>query len=577
MLEFSRIRFKNILSFGNNWTTIDFASKNSILIQGNNGTGKSAAILDSVCWVLFGKPFRKVSKSNLVNYKNRKEMVVEVWFKSDLGAEYHIVRGLNPQVFEIYKDDVLINQDSAIRDYQEYLEKQILKIDYQAFTQIVILGKATYVAFLRLGLSDRRKFIENVLNLNIFGGMNEVTKSRIAETKNLLQAIKIELSLLKQKIEMTKKHIEDFEQEAIRQKIEHDRFIDSQIQDIQNQITEIESSIEGKRGQIVEVEGDLTSLNKKLETCYDLQSKMSAKINEIRRRIKFFSDNEVCPTCENALDAIIKQSKISQFDQKEQELVVAQQQLTEKTESIGECVRSIQQKVENNRKLNQEIQILEHAIQQKLTMIANAERGRNLPTRVGDDKIQEKKDDLVRLEDERESKNEDRNRLNVQLDCLEFIVSMLKDTGIKSSIIKTHIPRIETIMNGYLRSLGLFVKFELNENFEETLLGRGINELTYNGYSEGEKLRIDLAMMMTWREVSRLQNNLAVNFLVFDEILDASLDENGAESLIDLFKELVRGGTKVIVISHSSEKWESGFNEIMVVERKGGFSTISQK
>lgn len=504
-------------------------------------------------------------------------MIVEVWFTSNLGSEYRIVRGLNPQIFEIYKDGDLINQDSAIKDYQEYLEKQILKIDFQSFTQIVILGKATYTAFLRLGLADRRKFIENVLNLNIFGGMNEITKLRISEVKNQLQVIKIELKLLKQNIELTKKHIEDFEQEALRQKIEQGKFIDNQIEDIQKQIAEIDNEIRVKTEQQVEVSDGLDMLSKKLETYYDLQSRMSAKINEIRKKIKFFSNNAVCPTCENSLDDSIKQSKIMQFNQKEQELITAQQQLTEKIESIVECVKGIQSQLENNRGIQQSIQLLEHSIQQKLTMITNIEKGRNISSQVGDDKIQEQKDHLVQLEETRETKNDERSSLNANLDCYEFIISMLKDTGIKSTIIKTHIPRIEKIMNRYLRSLGLFVKFELNENFEETLLGRGINELNYNSYSEGEKLRIDLAMMMTWREISRLQNNLAVNFIVFDEILDASLDENGAESLIELFKELGRAGTKVIVISHSSEKWESGFNEIMIVDKKDGFSVISQK
>lgn len=504
-------------------------------------------------------------------------MVVEVWFKSSLDSEYRIVRGLNPSVFEIYKDGTLINQNAAIRDYQEYLEKQILKIDYQAFTQIVILGKATYIAFLRLGLSDRRRFIEDVLNLNIFGSMNEVTKSRLSESKNRMQVVKIDLGLLKQKIDLTKKHIEAFEQETLRQKIENNRYIDSQIEDIQNQIADHEKEIEEKSEQIVEIACDLDHLNKKLETCYNLQSKMGAKINDIRKRIKFFSDNAVCPTCENVLDENIKKSKIYQFDQKEQDLVIAQQQLTEKTEATVECVRSIQKQVESNRNITQSIQILEHTIQQKLTMITNIEKGRNINVQVGDEKIQEQKDELLRLENDKDAKDDERNVLNAQIECYEFIISMLKDTGIKSSIIKTHIPRIKTIMNEYLRSLGLFVKFELNENFEEKLLGRGIDELSYNGYSEGEKLRIDLAMMMTWREICRLQNNLAVNFIVFDEILDASLDENGAESLIEMFKELVRGGTKVVVISHSSEKWESGFNEIMVVDRKNGFSCITQK
>lgn len=233
MLTLEKIRFKNVLSFGDNWTTIDFDNQNSILVQGANGSGKSAALLDTLSYGLYGRPFRKVNKPNIVNYKNKKDLIVEVWFKTQTGATYHIIRGMNPQIFEIYENDVLINQNSALRDYQEILEKQILKLDFQSFTQIVILGKATYIAFLRLQPQDRRKFIENVLNLTIFGYMNDINKLKVNELKMQLQIIKQDLSMTKKEIELTQKHIQDFESEVERQQQEHQKMIDAQIDGIQ--------------------------------------------------------------------------------------------------------------------------------------------------------------------------------------------------------------------------------------------------------------------------------------------------------------------------------------------------------
>ena len=577
MLILKKLRFKNLLSFGNDFTTINFDNRNSILIQGVNGSGKSAAILESLSYGLYNRPFRRINKPNLINYRNKKELIVEVWFTNETGKEYHVIRGLNPQVFEIYENDVLISQNSAIRDYQEIFEKQILRLDFQAFTQIVVLGKATYIAFLRLQPQDRRRFIENVLNLTVFGQMNEINKIKINELKNQQQEIRTQLGLLKQEIELTQTHIRDFEEEAIRQQLEHERVIDEQIAELIQRNTNLTEKRCVLEGSLKDVGSDSESLNQKIETCYDYQSRLSLKLQDVRKRIAFFEQNDVCPTCESVVDSVMKRSKIDMLNEREQELQKAQSQLSQKIEALVEAIRTIQDDLMINATTQNEIKMVDHTIQQNTQAIIDLERRKQTPPSSHAEKIKNTKIHLDELVELREVKNEERTSLSSRMDCHDFIASMLKDTGIKSSIIRSYIPQITSIMNAYLRSFGLFVRFELGENFEERLYSRGIDEMGYHSFSEGEKLRIDLAMLLTWRDICKRKNNMDVNFLIFDEILDASLDETGAESLVTLFKDLTYQGTKIIVISHSSEKWEEKFNETWVIEKKSGFSYIRNK
>lgn len=557
------------------WTTISFEDKASVLIQGSNGSGKSAAILDSITFALFGKPFRRINKTGLVNNKNKKEMVVEVWFTNDKGDQYQIIRGMNPSILEVYENGTLLNQDSRVSDYQSFIEKTILKMDFQTFTQIVVLGKATYVAFLRLNQGDRRKFIESVLNLTIFSAMNETTKAKMSEVKNRLTVIRNSLHLLKNQIEMSENHIRDFEQESVKRQIEHERVIEEQIVAIRDEIAAIEEEITAKRLEVLVVDEDLDNLNKKLEVCYDIQSKMSAKISETRKKITFFSNNTVCPTCENEIDDAMRKSKIDQFNRKEQNLSIAQEQLAQKTAAVLKCVRNIQQCLEKNRQVEARINLLEHTVQQKLSAIAQAERGKRIQVSSVDEKIDEYREELKGLMEKREELNDERTECNSKQDCYDFILAMLKDSGIKTTIIKRHIPSIVATMNHYLRELGLFVRFDLNENFEETLLGRGIDNQSYNSYSEGEKLRIDLAMLMTWRDLAKRQNNLSINFIIFDEILDSSADMNGVENLLDIFKIMKNEGTKIFVVSHSGS-WTESFDQVWTVHKTNGFSAIAQ-
>jgi DNA repair exonuclease SbcCD ATPase subunit len=572
MLELKKIRFKNLLSFGNDFTTIDFENKSSVLIQGSNGSGKSAAILDSLSYCLFNRPFRKINRPNLINYRNKRELVVEVWFDT-AGKEYHIIRGLNPQVFEIYEDGQLISQNSAIRDYQEVLEKQILHFDFQTFTQIVVLGKATYVAFLRLQPMDRRRFIENVLNLTIFSQMSEINKLRILEVKSRYQEVKHSINLLTQEITLTTQHITEWREEAQRQQWAHEKLIDDQIDDLIRKNADAEDQKMSLTQSMIDISVDREPLQNKIDTCYDYHRQLGLKIQDTKKRITFFRDNDVCPTCEGSMLGELKHQKIYQLSQKEQELSDAQRQLTEKIDSLVNTVNVIQADFNHNSRIQNEIRLIDHTIQQNLEAVVSLERRKAEPWVQNSGKIQENEARLIELKKKENSLSDERLTLSGQLDCHEFITLMLKDTGIRSLVIRSYIPQITNTMNSYLRSLGLFIKFELNENFEEKLFARGIDELNYQSFSEGEKLRIDLAMLMTWRDLCKRRSNMNANFLIFDEILDTSIDIMGVDSLMLILNRLKEEGVKVVMISHS-DNWADKFDEVWRVQKEKGFSIL---
>ena len=575
MLRLESFRFKNILSFGDMWTEIDLKDKRSILIQGENGTGKSACILDTLCFGLYGKPFRKIPKPKLVNYRNKRGLLVEVNFLDDHNKQYKIVRGINPGIFEIYEDEKLIPQPSDIRDYQRTLETQILKLDFQSFTQIVILGKATYVAFLRLTAADRRRFLETILNLTIFSRMNEINKAKFAVVKNELGSVQSDLGMLNHKIEYAEKSIKTLREEDVKAQFEFEQQIHEEIDNIQQLIDENEVKINHLSRQVIDnVDDELEELNSSLEKCLEFQSKMGSTLNRTKKKRKFFQENEVCPTCEHELEEDMRRDKAGTLVSKENELISAQQKLNEKMAVISQSISHVQEKIRGNRKKQEEIRLLNQINQEKHHQISLLDE--KLQTKQSDhsDIIKSQEEELDQFKNEQIGLIERKAGLTVNGDCHEFINDMLKDTGIKSTIIKNRIPKIQEIMNKYLQQLGLFARFELNEQFEETLYTRGMEPLVYQGFSEGEKLRIDLAMLMTWREICKIQANMAFNILIFDEILDASIDENGADNLVTLFRKVAYDNTKIIVISHSAARWEENFGDVWKVVKSNGFSKI---
>lgn len=573
MLIFKKIRFKNLLGFGNQWTDIDLESKKSVLIQGQNGVGKSACILDSLCFALYGKPFRKVNKPVLVNFRNKKDLVTEVWF-SDGKNDFHIIRGLSPSIFEIYRDGVLIDQNSKTVDYQQMLEDQILKIDFHSFTQIVLLGKATYVAFLRLKTNERRKFIENVLGLSVFSQMSEINKSRISGLRDSVVENKNASQLIRQKEEMIKASIDEIERDIARQEIETTKRIESKIAQINEQIVSMVKDRAGKISSLIEINHDIDDLQKKLETCYGFQSKLESKLSQSNKKIKFFQSNDVCPTCDNVIDPVTKESKIKEIENKRTELEDAYKKLEEKAVEIGSLIRSITDQLNENRKIQESIRMIDQAIRRKNEEIVSISKDKDIDFSAYRESLSSKRDELIAIKSEIDHLVTEKKQLAEKVKCHEYITAMLKDSGIRSLVIKSYIPKITKIMNEYLKYLGLFSTFSIDENFDEKLMARGFDPLPYNAFSEGQKLRIDLAMLMTWRDICAAKNSMIVNFLVFDEILDASLDENGSDSLVSLFKQLERDGIKIIVISHNGARWEERFSEMWAVKERDGFSYL---
>lgn len=576
MITFEKISFKNILSFGNDWTTIDFLSSENFLVKGINGSGKSAGILDTLCFGLFGKPFRKINKPNLVNYKNRKDLVVKLWFSNE-SHSYLITRGLNPQILEIYRDGKFIDQNPSIKDFQNFFETTILGMDYNSFTQIVVLGKATYQAFFRLQLFERRKFIENILNLSVFAVMGDLNKIKIIELKNSLSTVKTELIILKEKIQLKERHINTLKKESQHQKDEFKRHRKQQVFIYKKEIKECEEKIIHLKSKFKKVKQDLNSLNKKKDILLKFQSGLKDKIKSIESKIKFFSDNNTCPTCGSEINECSKRSKLDELFIKKFSFITAELEIDDKIKSVSLIIEEVKETIELNSSFQREIESTEIDIKHKIILIEqfnndginNSEYHNSF-----EEDINKEIGELKELKNFNELKLKDKSNILNDIEYFEFISGMLKDSGIKSVIIKRYIPTIIKIMNGYLNNLGLFVRFDLNENFEESFFSRGINSLNYHAFSEGEKLRIDLAMLMTWREICRLQNNLDVNLLIFDEILDASLDESGSEDLIDLFSQLINSKIKVVVISHSNDKWEEYFSKIITFEKKSGFSRI---
>lgn len=575
MLAIEKMRFKNFLSFGNTWTEINFNEiQTNVLLQGTNGAGKSS-ILDIICFSLYGKPFRKIVKSNLVNYKNRKDALVEIFFKIN-DTHYMVKRGINPSIFEIYENGVLIDQTPAMKDYQEFLENSILKMDFQSFTQIVILGKATYVAFLRLPLGDRRKFIEHVLNLSIFAEMNELNKSKLSELKNALTALNQDYMMQKQKVDMIKQHIKELKTEALRQKLEQERSVSSDILNINKEIEKLNQIKIEKQESLHVIEHDMNDLNVRLKKLMEYDGQLQYKMSSVDKKLKFFEANATCPVCETEISEQLKSEKIGLYSEKINRYNNTKVEVDKRLKNVLDITEDVTRKMEQNRNIMSDIKMIDHKIRDKGFDIERLNKKKDAIVSNKSDIIDKKNLELSSISDKLDGLCKKRLDLMESLEYYDMVSNILKDSGIKASIIRDYIPKITEIMNHYLSKLNLFVRFEINENFEETLYSRGINPMNYMAYSEGEKLRIDLAMLLTWRDICKAQNNMLVNFLIFDEVLDGSLDDEGVDNLVNIFKDLEYSGVKIIIISHSLNRWDNKFKEFWSVVKDGGYSVLKK-
>lgn len=570
MIHFHNVRWINFLSTGNVWTNIQFDRSPTTLVIGENGAGKST-MLDALCFGLFGKPFRKINKPQLINSVNQKDMVVEIEFTIG-SSKYKIVRGMKPSVFEIYKNDALLNQTASARDYQSYLETNIIKLNYNSFTQIVILGSSTFIPFMQLNPQQRRDIIEDLLDIKIFTAMNVLLKEKLQSNKAKLNDIKMRIDVENEKLEVHKKYINEM-QSKNKERIDNLRF---EIEKSERSINSLELSVSNNNKKVEQLKkevADEENVNKKLNEILKIESQFEDKTKKLKREIKFYQDNDHCPTCTQDIDISIKTEKIEDSENKIEQVVDAlsklQQELDKENQrllDIMEVNKEIQQHLENISDDNNQISSLNKYIKQ----LRN-----NIDTEV--DNTTNLKDENKKIKDiTKKLKNyEDKKKENIhEKELLDVASELLKDKGIKTQIVRQYVPVMNKLVNKYLAAMEFFVSFELDENFDESIKSRHRDKFSYASFSEGEKMRIDLALLLTWRAIAKMKNSTNTNLLILDEVFDASLDSTGCDEFLKLLNEL-GGDTNVFVISHKGDVLQDKFRSVICFEKVKNFSRIA--
>jgi DNA repair exonuclease SbcCD ATPase subunit len=567
---FKKLRWKNFVSTGNLFTEIDLARSKSTLIVGENGAGKST-ILDALSFSLYGKPFRNINKPQLVNAITQKNLMVEVEF--DVGPnEYLIKRGLKPGVFEIYQNGTLMNQDSATRDYQEYLEKNILKLNHKSFNQIVVLGSANFIPFMQLPAGTRRQVIEDLLDIQIFSTMNTLLKEKIQSNKEDIVAIGFEMKSVSDKIEMHKKHLETL-------RTNNDELIKQKLVAIENIITsKNEAAAEIKKYEVLnttaeESIADKDKAQKRFNQLEDLRTQVASKLIKLKKDVKFFTDNNDCPTCKQGIQDGHKHEIIdkntTQINDIESGSELLHKEFIAAMDRITEIQDINKQISENNKKISE--------LNTKVAMWNNFEADAkkeidDLKNSVGHNDDQNT--DLQGLKTSLKEAIAKKEELTKEKQVLDVAASLLKDSGIKTRIIKQYIPIINQLINKYLSAMEFFVNFELNENFEEKIKSRFRDEFSYASFSEGEKMRIDLALLFAWRAVAKLRNSSTTNLLIMDEVFDSSLDSTGTDEFIKILNGLTQD-TNVFIISHKGDQLYDKFHSVIKFEKHKNFSRIA--
>lgn len=569
MITFNTIRWKNFLSTGNQFTEIKLDRSPNTLIVGENGGGKST-MLDALCFSLFGKPFRNINKPQLVNSINKKQLLVEVEFQSGRKS-YKIVRGIKPNLFEIYVDGDLINQDAAARDYQKYLEESILKLNYKSFTQIVILGSASFTPFMQLPSGTRREIIEDLLDIQIFTTMNVVLRDKMNTLKDQIQDADSKLEVLKQKASIQKEYVETLEANK-----------EKRVDEIKSRITECDTSIAALQKTVEFLEhdktlqeearatlGDLAAKQKKLES---FKTKFSSQLRDIEKEISFYETTEDCPTCKQGISHEHKSSLVDERKDKMQSLNEGMAKLSEEFERLQELLEKDQAISREIAEFNQKIlsNNNEIIVQQRLIQALNLELS-DITNKTGD--IETEKTKLKTYAKEVLAQNEEKAKLNEEKHYMDAVSTLLKDTGIKTKIIRQYLPVINKLVNKYLQAMDFFVQFNLDEKFDETIKSRHRDDFSYASFSEGEKQRIDLALLFTWRTIAKMKNSVATNLLILDEVFDSSLDNNGTDYVMSLLDTLGEE-TNVFVISHKGDQLFDKFRSLIKFEKKNNYSEM---
>ncbi len=569
MIIFKTLSYRNFLSTGNYKTTINLIKSNNTLISGYNGAGKST-MLDALTYALFGKSFRGTKIPQLINSINNKDCVVEIEFS--VGRDnYKIIRGLKPKIFEIYKNGDLLDQDAKSRDYQKILEEQILKMTYKSFCQVVILGSSNYVPFMKLSTTDRRLVVENLLDIDVFSIMNTLVRSRLQMVKEYIKDIDTKIEIAKSKIDEKQKLIDTLKKkssdsiEGYKNEIETNN---KEVSKLQEEIKELQDKIESLFNKVE----DKDDVPKRLLKMEGLEQQLNNKIKNIEKNVKFYEQNDTCPSCKQDIK---EHHKKSMFDDKANERKEVEDGISDLTENIkitGERMTEINEilnsidnfEVEMNEKqtkINVALKYI-NTIQNKIEEVLNEGT-----------EVQETKDELNKLIGEGKEHVERRKELVEDKHYYSIASTLLKDSGIKAKIIKHYLPIMNRLINKYLTDMDFFCQFNLDENFVETIKSRHRDEFTYNSFSEGERLRIDLSLLLAWREIARLKNSVNCNLLVLDEVFDSSLDAVGTEEFLKILTSF-GNRANIFVISHKSDTMTDKFENHIVFEKKNNFSKI---
>jgi DNA repair exonuclease SbcCD ATPase subunit len=555
LIYFRTIRWKNFLSTGNAFTEVSLDRSPSTLVLGENGSGKST-ILDALTYALFNKPFRNISKPQLINSINGKKLLVEVEF--DIGKKHYLVRrGASPNVFQIELDGEVINQDANVRDYQKHLEENVLKLNYKSFTQISVLGSASFTPFMQLHLGARREIIEDILDIQIFTTMNKVLKDKVNALKDKIRVLQNDVDLAKERATMQKKYIETLEADKA-----------NKIEKIKEEINELEQTIkenEKLATTTIEKKDSMGAVETKRKKLVEYRKGIERRIRESRSELEFYHDNEDCPTCKQGIPHEFKERITTEKTDSVDKLEQALNELDLAYKEVDEAYEKYLELNEEVMRINNDI-ITEQRVLQRLYLEIN-----DTENKVAD--IDAEKTTLKALAKDVISKNLERSTLSEENTYFDVASALLKDSGIKTKIIRQYLPVINKLVNKYLAAMDFFVQFDLDETFKETIKSRHRDKFSYASFSEGEKQRIDLALIFTWRTIAKMKNSASTNLLLLDEVFDSSLDNNGTDYVMTLLNT-IGNDTNVFVISHKGDQLFDKFRSVVRFEKKQNYSVM---
>ena len=566
MIVFEEIKWKNFLSTGNSFTEVKIDDAPSHLILGSNGAGKST-LLDALCFVLFNKPFRKIIRRQLINSINERECLVEIKFYIG-SVKYKIIRGIKPNVFEIYRNGQLLDQDAANKDYQAYLEKSILKFNFKSFTQVVILGSSTFVPFMQLTAPNRREVIEDLLDIQIFSRMNLLLKDRVKDIKDNQKECEHLMQIAEQQVAMQKNTIDNME----KMNDDYMKRLHDQFDENEKRIAELSAEVDSKKILIEEYGLKVNNMpdNQKLhEELRDMRAKIKSNLKRAEKEVAFYKNNDECPTCTQKLPAKLKKKNVESAEERVEKMTGGLDDITVK---INDCFHTIKQQKETCDKITTvQTEILGHQRETESLLIKSKKILTDTEAEAPD--VKKEKTKLSDFVKNQKKTAKDCAKVNHEADNLKTVSSLLRDGGIKSRIIAKFIPIINQRINKYLQSMDFFVNFTLDEEFNEIIKSRFRDEFSYASFSEGEKQKIDLSLLFTWRDIAKMKNSAATNLLILDEVFDSSLDSASTEELFKILRGL-DSKTNFFVISHKGDILLDKFDTTLRFEKVNDFSKV---